>query len=194
MTKSEIEATAFHEAGHAVMAWLCARNIGKVTIEPVDDEAGSVSHAEYGESAVGLPIFGDGEEGLYVIMPDESPRPLSDIERWLYEFSYKLEWEAEEWEKQALIAFAGEAVDLITAPESFHPGTVASDRASFDEAISEGDGNAEVIHEWAKSIFTEPTIWKSVSALADKLISQGTLSGNDTLKLLRAVALDGGVV
>ena len=44
--------TAYHEAGHAVIAWLCNHTLGEVTIrrDRQGGNLGKVQHSEYGDN------------------------------------------------------------------------------------------------------------------------------------------------
>lgn len=116
--------TAYHEAGHAVVAWYCGGNIGNVSMEP-DQDHGIGGYARHGDGDrewgdLGILFRFSKEHGVIVEEPDGTLRLPTDAEREHNTITDECV-ELESWERGVMNPAAGEAAERIVAPESFHP-------------------------------------------------------------------------
>jgi hypothetical protein len=166
-SKSVLLSTAYHEAGHAVAAFLLRVpfEIGVITIVPEDGADGCFTHANL---LKGIDLeWEDSDQD-----PDQARIGV---------------------EKTILICLSGMEAQRrhrASSVRSHHA------RADYEKAVDLAGrifGSSEVIAAYmkfllarAKSQFNRPGSWKAVEVLAGELMKHGTLQGSDALKVIRA--------
>jgi ATP-dependent Zn protease len=152
------EIVAYHEAGHAVMAWLLGGEIHLVTIEPDKDDGPArqgdtqvlwrrsrLSDKEFAKKAVQVSLAGPVAEMIYSSDP--------------YHPGMVVEWAAD-WE---------EAWD---AAADLHPGE--RPRMEYLEQIS-----IQLYHR-----LKQDKMWAALAALADQLLAHETLEAEQVEEVL----------
>lgn len=160
------EAIAYHEAGHAVMAYLKGRRFKVVTIEPDEDSSGHVS-------------FYDGRivkvilEGTHCCI-------------WLMEHPEK---EREIVWRDILCNIAGHIAQDIGVPGSVEDYQWEADREALINRLSSSPEGAECGWDRADAEVREALKqnWQMVNALASRLLESKTLSGREAWHLLDGV-------
>lgn len=194
--------TAYHEAGHAVVAWYCGATIGNVSMEP-DQDHGIGGYARHGDGDrewgdLGILFRFSKEHGVIVEEPDGTLRLPTDAEREHNTITDECV-ELESWERGVMIAAAGEAAERIVAPESFHPIHSSADRREAlptepekDEVYGTVETHPQMSDEdrdaWvapARRFLRKPLVWQLVDALAGALIARTTLTGREVQGVLR---------
>ncbi len=143
----EDQVTAWHEAGHAVMAILCGGRIEHVSLEPPWDEGPrrygetitrwqGLSSAELSLAEIKVSLAGPIAETLYI----GEERNLSEVPEW-----------AGDWQRVVEIAVQ-QFGDLVTARKNIRV-LVASVRESFEDN----------------------RVWSAVSAVAEDLLAHETI-------------------
>lgn len=162
MTTSErLLATAYHEAGHAVIAWLLGVRFRRaaVTIIPDRDSKGRVKH----------------HSTLKRLRPDvdDSDRIRLGIE------------------KTAMIAIAGEAAQRRFRPMSRRTWHAAQDYHNVSELLSRVLHPKELapylkfLQIRVNLMLDRPGAWQAVEAVAEALVRQRTLSADEAAQVIR---------
>ena len=202
MTDLRLEATAYHEAGHAVVAWLCDHALGECTIKPDDDAGwlGSIRHDDYGLSDLygpgGLHPYPDAPGGWLVLTGDSTGRHLTEDElRWV-ELNEGLGVQSGDAdEAHVMIAAAGQE-----AQRRFARGTVEPHQSSQDwESVAEHLGRlagergstAEEVRDQMTTrtaeLLRDPLVWRVVDGVARGLLEHETLFARDVNRVIREV-------
>lgn len=153
-------ATAYHEAGHAIMTIERYMRFRYVTIEPDEECAGKV--VRYKNS-------------LYKIIEGSS---LMD--------PFK---QAGLIEAEALITYAGEIAQQKGVPGSLRRYQLSSDHGKLLDSVgaSPDDGVGllynKYLHAKAKQILDQPWVWSRVEAVANALIVNKTLSEKEVKQI-----------
>ena len=124
MTSKKLEGTAYHEAGHAVIGWLCDHDVGEVTIRP-DREAGYLGSAHLHEEGCN-DLFKPftltphpNNPGVWLVRTSaRTARPLTEDERHWLELHDRLSMGNQD-ERELIPLVAG-----VVAEQKFSPGTV----------------------------------------------------------------------
>jgi ATP-dependent Zn protease len=151
---ASLRATAYHEAGHAVMAWILGVKIRSATIAPEREAgiAGSVSHEKV--------LIGKFPEAI------DSDRQRIRAE------------------KLIMVSLAGPIAQVLYNPRSFrryHAGfdwDRALDLSTMcTESISTTERHIEYLEARTKDHLRNPEKWKLVKKLADELLATRTVDG-----------------
>lgn len=159
---NELLATAYHEAGHAVIAYIHGRRFKRVSIEPNEDFNGVV---EYYDGRIICEILEGSHCNIWLLEhPDEAKRIV---------------------ERSILSALAGHISQDIGVPGSVEPDQWEADREYFSEALLSYWGNkgwdiAEVIVRQELN-----DNWHLVERLVQMLIEKKTLSGKEAYAIWR---------
>ena len=161
MTDVSLKATAYHEAGHAVVSFVLGRRFKRVSIEPMDDAAGYV---EYYDDRIIRKIC----EGTHCVI-------------WL------LENPAEE-ERIVTRALAS-AVAGCMAQEKAFPGSVEpwqceGDRDFLADVLISWDPDNGWATAKAEAEIILSRHWDLVERLAEALLSRRTLTGKEARAIL----------
>lgn len=163
--RKKLLATAFHEAGHAVMAYLVRRRIKRVSIEP-DEKEGSLGHVE---------------NWRLRIRPDIRSNPYTN-ER------------LDDAVKISLAGGIAEAIytgrkNHVGATGDYRN---ASDYAMHRCGSAE---QAVAYLRWqsvcARQIMENPRYWKGVKVLAEALMKQPTIPGAEATKIIEQAIYPG---
>ena len=140
--RADLKATAYHEAGHAVIAWLCDHTLGEITIRPNHERGfdGNVQHNDAGCNDLfgfrELALDPDAPGGWAVRTGEATTRHLTEHERHWLHLHERLGLEGREfgpasfWEPEVMIAAAGFA--LLTRGERHGLGLNAFSRVPID--------------------------------------------------------------
>ncbi|MEJ2653251.1 MAG: hypothetical protein P8173_16090 [Gammaproteobacteria bacterium] len=176
MIEVEISDVAWHEAAHAVMAWYVGAAIGKVMIESTH-EVGMEGLLVYGREDAepgdtGVFLWGNGYAHDRV---SGDLRPQTEAERDHFALMDKVfAWEPRQC--NALICAAGEAAQIMMAPDRFHSSQSENDRSCAEEYLSEGETWEELVNR-VTNFLREPMAWRRVTALAAALMATPTIDG-----------------
>ncbi len=179
---NELKSTAYHEAGHAVMAWFCENELGTITIKPEGMNAGGIKHRDYAP----FPSLVDGHflNNQELELVDGTIRKPIELQ-----FNAFVSGTFDHFtvnEKAVLIAAAGEVAQKKFSPESFHPYQTAQDWADVFKALEHTDGGArERLYNATEGILDDPLVWAAVNAVADELLARETLSSSDAIAAMR---------
>ena len=159
-TPAQLEATAYHEAGHAIAEWiLVVRAPRRLTIEPDGDH-------------LGLCL---GSNPLYKVdidCGDHSPRAQRKTENY------------------ARILLAGPAAQRLYNPRSVRSGHGSSDRAHAIDALSFfSNGDTKHLRAYyrlmvidARNLVASSVNWRAIEILARELLQRRTMSGRVLLR------------
>lgn len=170
-TEQQLQATAYHEAGHAVMALLLKKRFSMATIEPGEDFLGMVAYS-------GLQAWESRTELLeYGSFDDLGARDRSFLER------------------DIMVSLAGpvaEAIYLGAADVAVHLGGRGDYQKILDlvtrfMAPDEAQPYVKWLEERAKTRLENPISWRGVTAVAECLLEEKTLTRN---RVKSAVAAD----
>jgi hypothetical protein len=164
----QLAATAYHEAGHAAAAWLLNIRLRKVTIVPEGDALGYVLRR-------GIAFPKRVRETLEC-------GAISDRDKAWAQFIA---------ERHAVICLAGNEAQKRFNPRSVRRAHSQSDCDSALNGLLYMEGPDTMHLYWriltirAKCLLNRPGIWDAVKALAEALMQQKTMSGDDSLKIMR---------
>ena len=168
MTVSEIQHTAYHEAGHAVAACLVRRAFASVSIVQDEDSLGRVLFAPYGKA-----FFDDLPHGTI-----ENLAMRRKVE------------------SEIITAYGGEAATLRLTGEP-EPVGAAGDRgkvADFVILVTGSMEEAEAYGNWlwcrTKAMLASPRVWPAVEAVVEALLDRQTLRYRATRKIVRWSSID----
>lgn len=161
-TSKSLEATAYHEAGHAVAAWRLGVGLRKhaLSIVPDGDSLGRANHSN--------PLFGVDLEW------DQSDRARLRAE------------------KVAQICLAGGAAQRRFSARSYRHGHMKSDLHEAVDVLSyfaqgeELEVYLRLIDVRARGMFNAPSLWRCVQALAGALFDRKRLSAGETRRIIEA--------
>jgi hypothetical protein len=162
MTSKRLEATAYHEAGHAIAAWRLDARVFRVTIEPDEDSLGATHHS--------------------------NPMKKADFEG--IEWGFTSARAQRRAENSMLISLAGTAAQRRHNPRGVRVPHGKSDREQVYEILSRLCGpSPEMFRAYyrlmdlqARAFVRTPVNWQAIEILANELLRVRTLSG----KSLRA--------
>ncbi len=197
--------TAYHEAGHAVIAWLCNHEVISVTIRP-DEEAGSLGTMRHDENSLS-DLFAPFKLGKNPNAPgewlfrnsDTTGRPLTNKEqRWMTLSEEFLE--IEPLERDLLVAAAGEQAERKLGTVPVEPRQSRKDWESVAESLeiladkrklSPTDIRAEAAARVA-SLLDDSLVWQAVENVANALIraDSETLNRDEAVNLMRKTFTD----
>lgn len=195
------ESVAYHEAGHAVVAWLCDHDLEVTTIRPDPDKGtlGEIEHDEQGSNELFDPFelhpSEDAPYGFVVVLTGETSwRFLTGDEIDLLELRDRLS-DRHATEQHVMIAAAGEATERRYAPETVKPEQSGRDWESVSEhlehlAEKRGKSHREVRSDLTAettSLLDDPLVWRMVEGVADALLAQETLTSTEVTRAIRAV-------
>ena len=160
--KTSVEAVAYHEAGHAIMAWLLNVRIRKATIVP-DARAGSLGHVRHEKLLLGkFPEF------------DNSDRQRIRIE------------------KLIVVCLAGPIAQVLFRPRSFRKYHASSDwKQAVDlSSLCNGSDPAITKHLAYLEIRTRDSLQTPsnrvfIECVAKELVNKHTLSGKEVSAICR---------
>jgi hypothetical protein len=160
------EATAYHEAGHAVVACQLQSAFTTVSVEPDEDSLGRLLHAQ----AVPKAEWFHPEEGAI------NPRTRS----WL--------------EQRILIALAGPEAEMrFTGGTTYEDGADSDMRAAinFTEPLSAPGAELDAFVEWLRcrtaNTVADPSNWVAIQNVAAALLASGTLTSRQVRTIVRRV-------
>ena len=169
-----LEETAYHEAGHVVMAWFCGHTVGGVTIRPDHDGGtlGRMLHDEYGEASLGHQVQWDREHGTVIECEGGTYRLPTETEAHWYQIVADLD-EMTPHELDTMVAVAGEAAERRINPDT-HPDHAASDREwNYEARVAIGKDTGESdeviwsrLSALASQLFDDPMVWRTIEAVA----------------------------
>lgn len=142
------EWTAYHEAGHALMATLLGGSVHHVTIEPDNDDG----PARYGDTLVSWPGFRDPRALLQAEILVLLSGPIAEM------------------------LYRGEPLHPGFVPEWAEDWRQAWERAGT--FVAEPQRRLRQMEQWLKQLYQEfdrPAFWAAVAALADELLAHETL-------------------
>lgn len=160
----KIEQTAFHEAGHAVLAFELRRRIVSVTVRPGTDSAGHMVNS------------GFSEQFQPDIRADRVAR--ATIEREVMIFYAGC---AAQSARVGRNVTAGSSGDLLKAARLL---------SYLCRSPEEESAYGKWLWVRAKDSVTMPTTWTCIARLADELMRRGTMSGREVRELLVRVRRD----
>jgi hypothetical protein len=181
---NELKSTAYHEAGHAVIAWLCENRLGIITVKLEGAKLGYIQHDEDGPfpSLVDGLFWGDQK----IELTDGTERPATAIELKFNEFASGVADHFTAYEKDVLIAAAGEVAQKKFEPDGFHPDHSSQDWGEVFEALEQlGGGARERLLSATENLFENPMVWAAVCALANELSARETLSSSEAISIMR---------
>lgn len=206
---NDVRAVAYHEAGHAVVAWVVGLSLRKVTIRPDPDALGRiVPHGdlpfgfdEWRELGVRFVVLAG--HGLMVTKGDGKARRPTEFELECARLDGQLHG-VDEYERMLMVCTAGEVAQHIstqTVPSRTQRGWDIGDRAAA-YSIWAGRSVAGVTHNemvatWSnwkrrtRSLLKQPFVWQRVEALAAALLQQQTLTGRQIRRVLRDERITG---
>ena len=161
-TSKSLEATAYHEAGHAVAAWRLGVGFRKQALSIVPD-GDSLGHAKQSN-----PLFRVDLEF------DKSDRARRRAE------------------KAAQISLAGGAAQRRFSARSYRHAHIKSDLHEAVHMLgyfAEGDeleAYLRLIEIRARHMFNRPFVWRCVQALAGALLARKKLSGREIKRIIEA--------
>lgn len=185
----ELENTAYHEAGHAVILWRMGAPISEVTIVP-SDEAQSAGHVlsrwwEVGEV---------GNDCVPDFRCDSCHSPLNPapiLAALVRDDELRTEEETRLLALRYLYA-AGEAERLYRSRQRRSAGCSDDDRQASHVAADQwpyyADDTMRSLHRYARLSARDEIgrHWKSVEAVAVALLDRQTLSGEEVAEICRA--------
>ena len=193
-----LQSIAYHEAGHAVVAWLCGHSLGEVTIRPdtAKGTLGNIQHDEQGSNDLFEPFelepYADAPGGWVVRTGDTTTRHLTDDERHGLELSERLSGQDLD-EQHVMIAAAGEAAERKFSPETVEPEQSQDDwksvfqsleRLTVKRQLSQGKVRSKLTAQTV-SLLDDPLVWRMVEAVADALLAKQTLSADEVRRAIR---------
>jgi len=165
----KLEATAHHEAGHAVAAYQLGQLIKSVTIIPVDDSYGSISTSPY--------FSGDEWDQLNGVNSEDIS---GDMQQRI--------------ENDVLVSLVGPAAQKrfnLFGYRKFHG---EQDRAIAIEWLSRLEGDNQILGYYfrmfdlrARNFVQRSTNWRLICHLAETLLAKPTLTGDE----VKSVILEG---
>ena len=173
--KPGLKATAFHEAGHAVAAWLVKIPIRKVTIVPKGDAAGYVLRRGVAFPKRVREILESGSRGTI---------------RYIYAREYA--WGQFIAERHAVYCLAGVEAQRRFNARSVRLYQYEGDRQSALDGLERIDGTDDLRLYWglmqerARRLINEPSAWAAVKAIAAELMRRKTLSGDEARRVMIA--------
>ena len=191
-------ATAYHEAGHAVVAWFCDHFIGLATIKPDAEQgvAGRISHHDQNCNALFDPfelVPHPEASGEWVVMTGETTaRHLTDAEKRILEIQDGLD-EISLAGKVLMIAAAGVVAQGKAIPDSVEPYHGEGDWESAAEelqiqcddlGISETQARAHAT-ERCRELLEDSIVWKAVDAVTNALLKEETMQGDEVQAVIR---------
>jgi hypothetical protein len=160
MTDATLKATAYHEAGHAVVSFILGRRFRRISIESMDDAAGYIEYYD----------------GLFL-------RKIIDgthLVTWLLEHP---EEEVKIVDRAIYSAMAGCIAQEMAFPGSVDPGQCEYDKENVIDILIHWDKNGwETAKAKSSEILTEN--WSLVERLAEALLSKRTLTGKEAREIL----------
>lgn len=198
--------TAYHEAGHAVVAWLCDHTLGEVTIrrDRQRGNLGKVQHSEYGDNDLfglrALEIDDDAPGGFVVRTSEQEGRHLTDLEmRWVNVIE-QVSGSASD-EQHVMIAAAGSLAERKLSSERVDPDQSRGDWEAVcenlkrlakerDESIDEARDRITAL---TVSLLDDPLVWSIVEGFAGELFNHETLTGGEAKRAIEqrlAVSFD----
>lgn len=189
MPTKEFHSTAYHEAAHAVTAWYGGNSVGDMSIESDGYNAGEAKHGDCdAEADIGVTFYKNPQQGLIVeVAPDEYRLPTKyELEH--YDLTVVMD-ELEPVDRFCMLCAAGEAAQMIVAPELFHPVHSSGDRE--DAGMWHVEPRELTDSEWqdyvnqTKDFLTKPPVWQRVKALAENLLEHKTLSGDKVYEIIK---------
>ena len=198
---NDVRAVAYHEAGHAVVAWFVGCPIRRVTIKAHRTARGRMTPCgdlPYGfdeRRELGVCFVTSPEYGLVVITAGNITRFATDLERECARLDDRLR-RVDEYERMLMVCTAGEAAQHMatgTLPwqRSWQIGDRAAAVAIWSERSLEEVTHDEMIAAWnrwkrrTRSFLRQPFVWQRVEALAATLLQQQTLTGRQIRRVLR---------
>ena len=169
-----VEATAYHEAGHAVMAWIQGIPVRFVTIDP---------DFYYIENGSGMSLKDDGVDGRCVL-----PKRFGDV---FFLINPRTCQGRERLQKIVLITLAGEIAERLFRPRS---------RGYHEMAVGGGIADDLILHKLAEDAEEQKLYlrwirhrakgllkrhWKKVEALVRELLLKKTLKGTEVESIFR---------
>jgi hypothetical protein len=160
---TRLEGTAYHEAGHAAVAFYLRRAVTRVTIVP-DEDKGTLGHVRH--TALSKALITVFEEGV-----DERRRD------WI--------------EREILIYFAGGLAEKKLTGRMNHVGMGGDVRAVEEWAsrICYTPEEARAYVTWlskrAEALVNDKVVWSCVEAMARELLKAKTLSGRRARQIYR---------
>lgn len=154
-----LEKTAYHEAGHAVVAYCLRRRFAEVSIIPADDTRGHV----------GRP--GNAIEGLDPYMDAESARTRNRIEA------------------EIMVYFAGGVAEWIfSGRHGKGTGRDDDAVITFAEHVVSSHDELEAYISWlwikTRNLLSEDYCWAAVQALAKALLEQKEIGHRQARKII----------
>lgn len=164
-TSKSLEATAYHEAGHAVAAWRLGVGLSKqaLSIVPNEDSVGRINHSN--------PLFRVDLE------MDKSDRARLRAE------------------KVAQICLAGGVAQRRFNARSYRHAHIKPDLHEAVNVLgyfAEGDeleAYLRLIQVRARHMFNRPFVWRCVQALAGALLARKQLSAREVKRIIHATVL-----
>lgn len=187
ITKSD-KSTAYHEAGHTVMAWYCAFKVMDVSINPKGNTLGHMNAQPCERHPFGLTFWSDASSEIVIEIQDNQDRRLTEGERRYIELIDPLEIE----QKHILYSASGEIAQKKYEPDTFLPDHSLSDWESVYEdlyylASQKGVDVSEIrneLYKLAQDILHDEHIWKGVEALANALINKQDITGDEAIRII----------
>ncbi len=194
----QVTATAYHEAGHAVVAWLCDHSLGEVTIRPdrVKGTLGNIQHSEIGLNDLfdlgELCPVEDAPGGYAVRTGEQSGRHLtSDEQHWL-ELHDRLSGQDLD-DQHVMIAAAGEVAERRYSHETVEPEQFRDDwkrvfqsleRLTGKYGLPQGKVRSKLSAQ-TMSLLDDPLVWRMVGSVADALLAHETLTMTEVRRAIR---------
>lgn len=200
MADKRLRGTAHHEAGHAIIGWLCDHVVGEVTIRP-DREAGYLGLAHLHEEGCNdlfkpftmTPHPNDPEVWL-VHTSARTARPLTEDERHWLELHDRL-FMGNQNERQLIPLVAGMVAEQKFSPGTFDPRSGDADYEIAGECLwrLSDESGTPVDELWAQmaarvgELLDDPLVGRVVTRLARALLRKETMSGEDVTRVIRRV-------
>jgi hypothetical protein len=169
---------AYHEAGHAVMAWVCGVRVEKVTIVRDSWSLGRVVPERLSLSRTDSWDWEDWETFMYKDREPKGTPSLKEVERNLdamIMFSLAGGIAARRYDPRGQDYARGDREDTRRIVRSY-------------VTVSEEHGEAYVGRLTARAAAILEEHWHLVKALAEKLVRKRTLDGDEAAKFLESVA------
>ncbi len=203
--RADLKATAYHEAGHAVIAWLCDHTLGEITIRPNHERGfdGNVQHNDAGCNDLfgfrELALDPDAPGGWAVRTGEATTRHLTEHERHWLHLHERLGLDGREfgpagfWEPEVMIAAAGQEAQRRFDPDSVEPHQSEHDWDSIHESLerlAEKRGESmEAIRAnltaRTAELLSDPMVWRVVRAIAKGLLESETLNDQEVTAIIR---------
>ena len=169
MRHSRLKRTAYHEAGHAVMAYWLRRRIHHVTIIP-DSDSDSLGHL----SKARLAMLSEAEWEFRIDTGD-----LSRLRQ-------KVEGEI-------LISFAGQVAEELLTNRKRRLAGSASDYQFITTALicltsdmgDELTAYSNWLYERTRAILSQGMVWRAVQALAAELLTRRYIAGKQARQIIQ---------